>query len=309
MLLSTPVNVLDGAELRLRGHLLYLQSTLGDKTVTVQHQLDSSLQKRRQGPAYERFSSIADGPMLILALVMVPTLLLPFVVKVSPAVQAALDAIDYFVWALFVLEYCVRLLLARNRKNFFFHNIPDLVVVVIPFLRPLRLATGAVRILSLTRLVAMGGKVLDHAGRILAHRGIHYALLVVVLLVFVAAAFEWQFEAHTPGSNIHSYADALWWAFTTISTVGYGDRYPVSAGGRGVAVVLMITGIAMFGVLTATISSYFIEQRGREAQVRLDDLIERLDRIEILLTAGLGPLEINQDFEAFDADLQSGPIS
>ena len=270
--------------------------------MTARFKLNSPAERLKQGAAYERFSSIADGPMLVLTAIMVPTLLAPFVLRLSSGTKSALDAVDYFVWALFVLEYCVRLILALDRKHFVLHNLLDLVVVVIPFLRPLRLAAGTVRILSLARLLAMSGKVLDHAGRILRHRRIHYALLVVLLLVFLAAALEWQFEAHTPGSNIHSYADALWWAFTTISTVGYGDKYPVSAGGRGVAVVLMITGIAMFGVLTATISSYFIEQKGHDTQARLNDLVERLDRIELLLSVNLSSIELDvaKELEAVD---------
>jgi voltage-gated potassium channel len=75
---------------------------------------------------------------------------------------------------------------------------------------------------------------------------------------------------------------------TTITTVGYGDRFPMSSPGRAVAVVLMIAGIAMFGVITATIAAYFVEQQAEEDVAgRLDQIMERLDRIE----AGLRPGE------------------
>jgi voltage-gated potassium channel len=63
-----------------------------------------------------------------------------------------------------------------------------------------------------------------------------------------------EFEGGNPDANIASYPDALWWAVTTITTVGYGDRFPMSSAGRAVAVVLMIAGIAMFGVITAMIA-------------------------------------------------------
>ena len=89
-------------------------------------------------------------------------------------------------------------------------------------------------------------------------------------------------------ANIASYPDALWWAVTTITTVGYGDRFPMSSPGRAVAVVLMIAGIAMFGVITATIATYFMEQQAEEdVASRLDQIMERLDRID----AGLRPGE------------------
>ena len=74
-------------------------------------------------------------------------------------------------------------------------------------------------------------------------------------IVFVSATLELEFEQHARGSNIHTFADALWWAIVTVTTVGYGDRYPVSAGGRGVALLLMVVGIGLIGVLTATIAS------------------------------------------------------
>lgn len=109
-------------------------------------------------------------------------------------------------------------------------------------------------------------------------------LLIVVALNLVAAALVLTFERATPGGNIHSYPDALWWAVTTITTVGYGDRFPMSAAGRGVAVVLMVSGIALFGVITASIAAYFVEQKAEhDLAGRLDRVLERLDVIEAKL--------------------------
>lgn len=67
-------------------------------------------------------------------------------------------------------------------------------------------------------------------------------------------------ERGAEGSNIGSFRDALWWAFATVTTVGYGDRFPVTVGGRGVAVGLMLAGIALIGVVTATFASWLIER-------------------------------------------------
>ncbi len=89
-----------------------------------------------------------------------------------------------------------------------------------------------------------------------------------------------SFEANAKGSNIHNFGDALWWAIVTVTTVGYGDKYPVTAGGRGVATVLMFVGIGLIGVLTATVASYFVEQSADEDRA---ELVERLDRMEAML--------------------------
>jgi voltage-gated potassium channel len=98
-------------------------------------------------------------------------------------------------------------------------------------------------------------------------------LLIVLALVLVAAALVLSFEWDLPAGDIDSYPDALWWALTTITTVGYGDRFPMSPAGRGVAVVLMVSGIALFGVITAPIAAYFVEQQAEQ------DLASWLDRI------------------------------
>lgn len=103
----------------------------------------------------------------------------------------------------------------------------------------------------------------------------------MLIVVFVLAGLELAFEHNAPGSNIHNYGDALWWAIVTVTTVGYGDKYPVSAGGRGVAVILMLVGIGLIGVLTATVASYFVEEKSDQEKA---DLNERLDRIETMLT-------------------------
>jgi hypothetical protein len=73
-------------------------------------------------------------------------------------------------------------------------------------------------------------------------RGLHFVLLAVGILIFVCAALVRSFEAGIRGSTIHSYADALWWAVVSVTTVGYGDKFPLTPAGRGVAVLLMLVG-------------------------------------------------------------------
>ena len=143
------------------------------------------------------------------------------------------------------------------------------------------------RLLRLTLLTGLAAKGLRESRNILRHQGLNWVLLIVLVLNLIAAAMVLEFEGGIPDANIASYPDALWWAVTTITTVGYGDRFPMSSPGRAVAVVLMIAGIAMFGVLTATIAAYLVEQQAEEDLAgRLDQVMERLDRIETGLLAG-----------------------
>jgi voltage-gated potassium channel len=230
----------------------------------------------RSQDAYDRFSAAVEVPMTVLALLWLPVLVIPAIVHVSAATGHALDTVDYLVWAVFVAEYLIRLYLAPSRWRFIRTHLIDLLVIAVPVFRPLRV----LRLLRFARTGLTLAEVLGRARSLLTHRGLHFVLLSVLAIVLVGAALEFGFEDHARGSNIHSYADALWWAIVTITTVGYGDTYPVTAAGRGVAVVLMLTGIGLVGVLSATIASYFV---GQQSGQDMNELNQRLDRIEAML--------------------------
>ncbi|HEX3460905.1 MAG TPA: ion channel [Acidimicrobiales bacterium] len=229
--------------------------------------------------AYDRFSAAVELPLTVLALAWLPVLVIPFVVTLSPGLNLTFETIDYFVWAAFVVEYVTKLYLAPSRRSFVAHHLVDLAVIALPMLRPLR-AARLLRLLTLSRVGIVLVNALRRARALITHRGLHFVLLAVVLIIFACAGLVLSFEQHAIGSNIHSFSDALWWAMVTVTTVGYGDRYPVSAGGRGVAVVLMLVGIGLIGVLTATVASYFVEQQSDEG---MEALTERLDRMEAML--------------------------
>lgn len=233
----------------------------------------------RTQDAYDRFSAVVELPLTILALAWLPVLVIPFVVHLSPGLNLTFETIDYFVWAAFVVEYVTKLYLAPNRKGFVAHHWLELAVIALPMLRPLR-AARLLRVLSLGRVGIVLANALRRAKALVSHRGLHYVLLTVMLIMFVCAGLALSFEQHAKGSNIHNFPDALWWAVVTVTTVGYGDHYPVSAGGRGVAVILMLVGIGLIGVLTATVASYFVEQQADEGMAAVT---ERLDRMEAML--------------------------
>lgn len=240
-----------------------------------------------RGPAYDRYARLTDGPLTVLALAMLPLLIVPLAATLPKSADQAIVAADYVIWALFALDYAIRLYLSPQRGRFVRTHIPDLIIVVVPFLRPLRVLRSArlLRLLRLTRLAALAAKALTNVRAILRSRGLNYVLLVAVALVFLAAALVVEFERGHEAASIESYPDALWWAVTTITTVGYGDAFPLSPAGRGVAVFLMVAGIAVFGVLTASIAAYFVEQKeSPDPTPHLEAISARLDAIEARLS-------------------------
>jgi voltage-gated potassium channel len=91
-------------------------------------------------------------------------------------------------------------------------------------------------------------------------------------------------EDSDPGRNIRTIPDGLWWATTTITTVGSGDRFPVTAAGRAIGAGVMVLGIALFGLLAASLASFFVERDlGKEIDPQMAAIEERLARIESLL--------------------------
>jgi voltage-gated potassium channel Kch len=154
---------------------------------------------------------------------------------------------------------------------------------------------------------------------ILRHHSLFRVLIAVVATIFLGAWLVLLFEEKAKASNIHDYPDALWWAIVTVTTVGYGDRYPVTEGGRIVAVVLMLVGIGLIGVLTATVASVFIKEHtdankeefkkghadlGQQLSVisdRLADVERRLGATSVEVAA----VDAAADAEAVDA----GPVT
>ena len=214
---------------------------------------------------------------------MVPLLVLPLVLNLPSGVEASFVALDWFIWAAFAFEYFVRLALTDRRWRFVRREWPDLLIIVLPFLRPLRIVRSAraLRLLRLGRLVSVLSKTGQQGRRILVRHHLHYAVLVTIIVVFGAAALILAVE-DGGGGTIDSFGDALWWAVTTITSVGYGDTFPVTPAGRGVAAFVMIAGLALLGVLTANVAAYFIE-RDQEADPvaeQLSEILRRLERIE-----------------------------
>jgi voltage-gated potassium channel len=242
----------------------------------------------RDGEALIRFEGLTAWPMLVLSLAIIPLLVIPLTVDLSPGMIASFDALDWMIWAAFAAEYGIRLYLAPDRPAFVRRNLIDLVVVVLPFLRPLRVVRSA-RALRLLRAARVATFLLRGvaAGRdVMRRHGLQYVLLVAAGVIVAGGLLVEEAERNAPGASIHGFANGLWWAVTTVTTVGYGDMTPVTPAGRGIAVVLMIVGIGLFGALAASLASFFIEQRQEDTvQPQLDDMTARLQRIEDTLVA------------------------
>jgi len=234
-----------------------------------------------RGVRYDEWERRTAGPLLVLSLCLLPILVVPMIVhNLDPDLEQLLGVTDYLIWAAFAVDYLVRLRLARQRATFVRRNLPDLVLVVVPFLRPLR----AARLLRFARLGTVLRVVVRRGERTLAARALAYVGAVAAASVLLATVAENEVERDAPNATIHGIGDSLWWAFSTVSTVGYGDRYPVTPAGRVVAAALMVVGVSLFGVITASLATFFVRHVRQQPQdVTGAELAQRLARVELLL--------------------------
>ncbi|MGW0928691.1 potassium channel family protein [Streptomyces sp. NPDC002644] len=208
----------------------------------------------------EAWERRTQRPLLVLAVVFAVAYAVPIVdPDASRTVVTACRWAEWLVWGAFAVDYTARLWLSEDRWTFFRTHLLDLLAVLLPLLSPLRL----LRLVSTLILVGQRAR-LSSQVRLTTY----VAGSVVGLLVFGSLAVL-SVERHAPDGNIKTLGDAVWWAFTTMTTVGYGDLAPTTGLGRLLAVGLMLSGIALLGVVTANIAAWFI------AQFDKDDAEER----------------------------------
>lgn len=216
-----------------------------------------------------RIERFTDLPLLILALALVPLLIVPAVVTVRPPWDDAILVADWAIWAVFAADFGVKLAVAPRRVEFLRRHWLEGLMVLLPFLRPLR----ALRVLRLARVAVALGFNVQVIRDILAQRGTKVIVAAVVGTLVIGATLAYLAERGEPGATITSFGDAIWWAAVTMTTVGYGDVYPTTPMGRGVAVALMLFGIAALSALTATVAAFLVRE-SREETTLADVLAE-----------------------------------
>ncbi len=197
-----------------------------------------------------RLERITELPLLVLAFIMIPLLVGPLLWDMSPGEESTFLILNYFIWALFAVDLIIKVAIAPRRPQYLRRHWLEVLVVAVPFFRPLRIL----------RIIIFGSRAWVGMRRLV---NVDFLLVYGIGLVVIAATIVASVEGGVM-SSIHSFSDALWWAFETITTVGYGDMVPVTLAGRAVAVVLMLGGIAFFSGVTANLASFLIKGKDSE---------------------------------------------
>jgi voltage-gated potassium channel len=172
-----------------------------------------------------------------------------FVPDVSPSSQSILDGIQWVSWIAFAADLLFGVYKSSDKAQFLKKHPLEILAVLLPFLRPLRLL----------RFISFGTLVFEkvNLGKSIA---ITFKVLVTALFLTYLAGIEITMaERGKPGATIESVGDGFWWAITTLTTVGYGDIYPTTTEGRFIAVGLMVSGICVLGFISATVAAWFVK--------------------------------------------------
>lgn len=212
-----------------------------------------------------RWEKRAEIPLLLLALAFLVAYAWPVLdPRLDADIRTVLEVASWTIWAAFVADFAVRLYLTADRHAYAIAHWYDVALIMLPVLRPLRL----LRLLAFARILnrsAVGSLV----GRVST-----YVAGTALMALGLGAIAVLDAEQDAAGANITSFGDALWWSATTVTTVGYGDHFPVTTTGRLVAVALMVVGIACIGAITAGVAAWLVAQVEAEALEReqvLDD--------------------------------------
>lgn len=203
--------------------------------------------------------------MFILALVSVS-----FIWIENPSYQF----IDIGVWLVFVTDVSIRFFKAESKWNYVKQN-PFDIIAIIPFDSIFRLARLA-RLFRLIKAIAIAAHFARPFFGILKTNGLHKVISFTIILIFLSSIPIHFFE-----SSMTTYEDALWWSIVTATTVGYGDLSPETGIGRVVAVVLMIFGIGLIGMVTGSIATYFLSEN-KEEDPNIEFIKKELDRLDML---------------------------
>jgi voltage-gated potassium channel len=218
----------------------------------------------------QRWERATDWPLIAAGVIFLVAYAVPILNPDVPGWLLGLCRwLTWITWGVFVVDFVARVSLAERRLRYVARHWYDVLILALPLLRSLQLLRLIPMIIALNR----------RAQTRLRGRVAIYVAGGASLLAFCAALAVLDAEQSTPDANITDFGDAIWWAATTMTTVGYGDRYPVTAGGRLVAVGMMFGGIALLGAVSATLASWLIETVEAEKE-QVEDLQTMVQRLE-----------------------------
>jgi voltage-gated potassium channel len=216
--------------------------------VSKQTRTQASIDARES--AIERWEARSAVPLAIFAVFFLALWAIQVLAPLNDVEWDLVEAGIVLIWAVFIVDFAVRLYFHANRAAFLKSNVIEIVALLVPAFRFLRVLRVITAVGIFTRVVQS-----------LQARVNLYIAIVLPMMVLAGSLGVYEAEHSVVGSKIRNFGDAFWWSCETIFTVGYGDLYPVTTEGKFIAVLLMMGGVAMISVVTANLAGYFLRQQ------------------------------------------------
>jgi voltage-gated potassium channel len=219
--------------------------------------------------------------VLILSIVVLAALGADTAFKLPKEISGILQTLDTLVCVILLVDFGVRLSKAESKLAFMKWGWIDLIASIpnVPILRVGRFIR-ILRIIRLLRAIRATHKVSSILLKDKLQTGVASVTLTAFLLIMFCSIGILICEQQDPNANIKTAGDAIWWSVTTITTVGYGDKYPVTAEGRIVAMILMTAGIGLFGIFSGLAASFFLGSRQHTIVHEENKILARLEKLE-----------------------------
>jgi voltage-gated potassium channel len=198
--------------------------------------------------------------ILILSVYVLISLLVSVIFELSEELSILLGYIDNFICIVFLIDFWIRFKKADNKLEFMKWGWIDLIASI-PFLDFAR-AGRVIRLIRLVRVfraLKSTKLIYEHIAQNKKQSVLTSVALISILMIIFSSIAILQFETDI-NSNIKTAEDAIWWSYVTITTVGYGDKFPITTEGRIIGAILMTTGVGIFGTFTALVSSWFMQK-------------------------------------------------
>ncbi|HVP95044.1 MAG TPA: ion transporter [Methanoregulaceae archaeon] len=232
-------------------------------------------------PGYEIF-------IAMVSILSVINLFITFLPVFSLGARNVINIIDIGLTVIFIADFSYRMITAKSRSYYFIRDWgwADLLACV-PMFRIFRFF----RIVKAYKIIKKLGpdNIKTQLSRNRAELAVYILIFSVILILEVGSSWVLLAESSSPDANITNANDAIWWAYVTITTVGYGDRYPVTTLGRIVGIIVMTTGVGIFATFAGYLSSKLLSPSKKLEEMEAEEhdfereMIDRIDELKRLL--------------------------
>jgi voltage-gated potassium channel len=223
---------------------------------------------------------MTDKLMIALAFVWVGLMIADLLGKSSPP----LVILNYVIWGIFILDFLVKFFIAPRKGTFLRAQWITIISLILPAFRILRIfqALNALRALSLVRILTSLNRSMRALVNAMGKRGVGYVTILTIIVLFAGAAGMYQFENPDQlakegygdivnrGGGLQSYSDAVWWTAMLMTTIG-SQYWPVTMAGRVLCFIISMYSLGVFGYITATLASFFVDEDTKNVSKKLAD--------------------------------------